>query len=304
MSIGLITSVADGSATITVTHPASGKTADVPVTVSTDPPSLPSPSGLAFLQDDFTSYTNTADFLTHVSTTAGGTGGGTILYNDGSHATDTAIDTTVLYNGHQTLQYQFPGGTDTNPELWPNFTAKSNIWFRAMIRFVPGFTTAGTGEGATGANAYKLLGWALNNDLYDGSGRIEITNTTEYVCYWGASTKSGTTVISTDTSEASPGDITTEWSDGAWYQYIFNYRTDGTNSYCDTYFGRNADTPTLRSSGSAPNLDGLSAPGATGVCCGLNYNRIRADDQIFQLNYGFWEVVDGTAHANPFGLSI
>lgn len=302
---GNIIPVAPGSATITATYGA--LTTTIPVTVAAaPPPSLPNPSGLAFLQDDFTSYTSTANFQTHISTIAGGTGGGSpILYSDGAAAQYAAIDQTITYNGHQTMQYQFPGGTDVNPKLWPNFdTPRSNIWFRAMIRFVPGFTTAGNGPGATGSEAYKLLGWAINTNLYDGSGRIEITNTTQYVCYWGASTKAGATVIDSDTGEASPGNITTEWQDGAWYQYILNYRVSGTTSFTDTYFGRNAVTPTHRSAGSAPNLDGLAAPPASGVQCGLNYNRIRSSSQAFQLNYGFWEVCDGVQYPNPYGVVL
>lgn len=296
--------VAPGTANVTATY--NGLTTIIPVTVNpAPPPTLPNPSGLAFLSDDFTGYANQAAFLARVSTTAGGTGTGSILYNDGANAQFATPDPTVLYNGHQTLQYRFPAGTDARPELWPLFAARSNIWFRAMIRYVPGFTTDGSGPNQDSQQkAYKLLGWVLNNALYDGSGRIEITFTTQYENYWAFGTKAGTPVVGVDDDVTYPAVITTEWQDAAWYQYIFNYRVSGTQSFCDTYMGRNAVTPTFRSHGEATNRDGLAAPGATGVCCGLNYNRVRGTNQELFLNYGFWEVVDGTQFPNPFGLVL
>lgn len=301
---GNIIPVAPGTATITATYGA--LTTTIPVTVSAaPPPSLPQPSGLAFESDDFVAYANTAALQARIATIAGGTGTGSVLYDDGAHGDLAFIDQTITYNGHQTCGYGFPGNNAIQPELWPLFTPRNNIWYRSMIRFVPGFTTAGNGSGASGANAYKLLGWTINTGLYDGSGRIEITNTTQYVCYWGASNKTtGATVINTDTSGKSPGNITTEWTDGAWYSYIFNYYVSGTTSFCNVYLGRNAETPTLRSQGSAPNLDGLAAPPAGGVCCGLNYNRVRSGSQAFQINYGFWEVCDGTLYPNPYGVVL
>jgi hypothetical protein len=304
---GNIIPVSPGTANITVGY--NGLTTVVPITVNPAPaPTLPSPSGLAFVQDDYTSYTSQANFLTHVAPVAGGTGGGSILYNDGANAQWCTPDGTVLYNGHQTMQYYFPASTAARPELWVTFGPRQNVWFRVMIRFVPGFTTWGTGPNQDGplfvSKAYKLIGWSINNNLYDGSGRIEISNFTEYQCYWGASTKTGTTVISTDTSFKHVGQVTTEWDDGLWNQYILNYYAIGGVGYCNTYLGRGSATPVLASQGQAPNLDGLPAPFCTGVQCGMNYNRVRGTDQNLYLNYGFWEAVDGTDHPNPFGLVL
>lgn len=298
--------VAPGTANVTATY--NGLTTVVPVTVAPPPPpSLPQPSGLAFAQDDYTTYATQAQYLANVSSNFGGTGNpATALYTGAENASWCTPDFSVTYNGHQTLQYQFPGGTSARPELEHGFAARPNIWYRAMIRFVPGFTTVGSGPNQDSvSSAYKMLSWALNNTLYDGSGRIEISNGTEIQCYWGCANKNtNAAVISTDTSFKRVGYITTEWQDGSWNQYVFNYWTQGTTSFCNTYVGSGASTPTLRSQGSAPNLDGLSAPGATGVTCGLNYNRVRGANQVLYLNYGFWEAVDGTDHPNPFGLVL
>ena len=58
------------------------------------------------------------------------------------------------------------------------------MWFRAKVRFSHGFTTTGTLTNSS--NAYKLFGWNYA-DSY-GSGRLEITNTTQYQLYYGSLT--------------------------------------------------------------------------------------------------------------------
>lgn len=307
---GNIIPVTPGTANITIGY--NGFTTVVPVTIAAaPPPTLPNPSGLAFLQDDFTSYTSTANFQTHISTIAGGAGGGTILYSDGQNAQLAAMDQTVTYNGHQTMQYQFPGGTDANPKLWPTLpTLKAFIWYRAMIRFAPGFTTNGSGPNQDGVSqAYKLLGWGYDDGTNYGSGRIEITNTTQYQNYWGMNNKatnafSGGNVAAQDDARSVGGNVVSEWSDGEWYQYIYSVDNRTTTGATQFWLGKGSATPALRCTSTGSMVSGGICTQVNAVLCGLNFNRIRGASQSLSLNYGFWEVVDGVAHPNPFGLPL
>lgn len=313
---GAITMVAAGSCTFTVTDSISGKTATSGTfTVSAAADTQPGLSGLQVLGDDYTGYANTSQFLSHVSTIAGGTGPTNSLYTDGRNATLASIDETVLYNGHHTLKYSIPESSAENPELWPTLPSlMSHVWFRARIRFTPGFTTHASGltyndqgQLVPSSDAYKLLGWGYDDGTNYGSGRIEITQTTQYQNYWGMNRKSdnvfsGGNVATHDDARAFCDNVVNEWTDGEWYTYIVEIDNTTPTGVTRFYIGKGIGTPVLRGTATGSMVSGGICTAMNSVLCGLNYNQYRNAGQSFSLNYGCWEVVDGNAHPNPFNL--
>ena len=267
-----------------------------PPPVVTPPP--PSTGTVAYIvSDDFSKYTSTANLLANVSSGAGGTGSAsTALYSDGYNAQYASIDPTVKYNGHQTVKYTQPAGTGKSPALWASFhKSYKHIWYKAVVRFQPGFTTAGTTAGV--ANAYKLLGWGF--DLYDGSGRVEITNTTQYYFYWNALSKSGGAVLGGGT-QTHAGDIVNEWTDGKWYVYVLDL--DFSKSPVVTRLWIGADgTPLVLRAATSNTMQGSNAlPGITGIMLGLNINNTLKNTQA--LWFGEFDVADGGTYQNPFNV--
>jgi hypothetical protein len=258
---------------------------------------------VALISDDFTKYASTASLQAQISTNIGGTGDGrTVMYNDGYNGQLAEIDDSVRYNGHATMKYNFPGGTSAHPELWPRLPRSlSTMWLRVKIRFSPGFTTTGTLTNSS--NAYKLLGWGYS-DSY-GSGRLEITNTTQYQLYYATQTSSSVSVATSTPAQFSvAGNITTEWSDGGWYDYIIEYKnTSATTSVARLWIAKDGSTPVLRATSTSTSLSGYTMPQVGYVMLGLNFNQIRLPNQVQALWYGQWEVVDGDQHPNPFGLA-
>jgi hypothetical protein len=274
-----------------------------PSTGSSSPSSSTGPglSGLALISDDFSGYPNTAALQNRISSNIGGTGDWrTAFYNDGHNAQLASIDPNVQYNGHATLRYDMPGGTASIPELWPSLPRTlSTLWLRAKIRFGRGFTTTGTLTNSS--NAYKLLGWGLSG--VDGSGRLEITNTTQYDLYWGATKENGTTVVPNTDPGGGP-QLRTEWSDSQWYDYIIEYQiTSPTTAVARFWLAVDGQPPVLQMTRTRTAASGFTMPQANAVMLGLNFNQVRAATQSQQLWYGQWEVVDGVEHPNPFGLS-
>ncbi|HXC24640.1 MAG TPA: Ig-like domain-containing protein [Gemmatimonadaceae bacterium] len=273
-----------------------------PVDTSTKPV-LGSGSGLSgkgFVYDDFSGYANTAALLNRITPNIGGTATGVALYSDGANANLAAIDNTVLYNGHPTMKYNQPGGMANSPELWVGLgKTYSHIWFRAKIRFSAGFTTTGTLTNS--ANAYKLLGWGWNN--YYGSGRLEISNTTQYQLYWTALAMSNSATVGGGTTGIA-SNITTEWSDGGWYDYIIEVDySQGPTGVARVWMAKDGQTPVLRTTSSGTMQGGAPLPTLNQIMLGMNFNQTRAAGQTQALWYGQWEVVDGSQYSNPFGVN-
>jgi len=262
------------------------------------PPVSAGLSGVQIIGDDYSQYKTTADLLAKISTNVGGTCTSSCIYGDGRGALYVTIDSTVLYNGHHTVRYSFvPGATNNPPELYAGFPGLDDVWMRAVIRFAPGWTTIG--DNAASSNAYKLLAWNLAG--VDGSGRIEITNTTQYEIYWGASVKNTSTPIETE-EFAVPGNITTEWSDGRWRAYTIHWqKTSDSTVDVECWIRVVGDTAGLRAKTTTKMLAGHLPPQVNAFNLGMNYNQpIMAP---MAINYGQWEVVDGSKHPNPFNLT-
>jgi hypothetical protein len=231
----------------------------------------------------------------------GGTGDlNTVLYNDGPNAGLAVLDTTVKYNGHPTVKYNQLGGTNLGPELWstfPNGKTITNMWLRAVIKFSPGFTTYGIT--ANSSNSYKLLGWAWAGT--NGRGGLGFTNTNQYTFTWGVETYQGQWLGFTEPTGFR--NVTTEWSDSAWYSYVIHYeQTSSTTTRTSFYLGRNTATPQLVYVMNG-TMDSGTVPPLNRVMLGLNFNSVRPANESQALWYGQWEVVDGSQYTNPFNLN-
>jgi hypothetical protein len=252
---------------------------------------------LAIVSDDFSGYANTAALMRNlVSSVTPGTGTrGSTKYTDGYGAQLASIDNTVLYNGHPTLKLSQPAGSNTSASLSAGFPAPlTHIWYRGKIRFSPGYTTTGS---SASSNAYKLLAWGWNSP--DGSGRIEITNTTQYELYETVLSRStGATVGGGNILTA--GNITTEWTDGGWYDYIVEVDHSTANGVIRLWRAADGATPVYQGQAVEKMTDGSLLPALANISVGLNFNQIRTRDQA--VWWGAWEVVDGIAHPNPFNV--
>lgn len=255
------------------------------------------------MYDDFTRYQSTPDLLANVAKGAGGTGDAhAVLYGDGYNAGLAEIDRSVTYNGHPTLKYNQPGGTSASPSLAAYIPGQplSHMWYKATVRFSPGFTTTGTNSNSS--NAYKLLEWGFDTNPLYGSGRVEITNTTQYQLMWGVK-DANTQQASSGTIFGIGGNVSNEWSDGAWYDYVIEYQlTSSTEGRARVWMGRHGDPLTLRTISAASALPGYTLPGTRYIGVGLNFNQTRAANQNQALWFGQWEVVDGSKYTNPFGV--
>jgi hypothetical protein len=320
MTSGVVTGVHSGVVTITAVAGLASAKSNVTVNGTSSPtplpptptpptpvPPTPTPpssgtglSGLGLISDDFTKYSSTAAFLANVTSNIGGTGGLGSLYGDGANANLAQIDPSVQYNGHAALKYNQPGGVSNTPELWVRLPQSLSVmWLRAKIRFSPGFTTTGTLGNS--ANAYKMLGWAW--DTYDGSGRVEIANTSQYQLYWTALAKSTGAVVGGGVYGMG-GSVNTEWTDGGWYDYIVEVDFSKNPGVARLWMAKDGQTPVLRATSSS-NMQGSAAlPKLTNVNWGMNFNQVRAAGQTQALWYGQWEVVDGVAHPDPYKLGV
>jgi hypothetical protein len=92
-----------------------------------------------------------------------------------NHQEKAFLDTQVLYNGHPTLRYDWPGppagkpwgGCSTDPAILASYKAPATreVWIEATHMFRKDFNNAGPG---CGPRAYKfLMMWRPNGDRYD-----------------------------------------------------------------------------------------------------------------------------------------
>jgi hypothetical protein len=309
-NLGLVTGLRNGVDTIIAQVGSLSQTSIITVvggSSGSTSPSQPSSgsgsplSGLALVSDDYSKYGSTQDLLANISSNIGGTGSpSTALYTDGVNPQLAELDKTVTYNGHATVKYNQPGGVANSPELWVGLRQTlSHLWLRAKVRFSPGFTTTGTL--ANSANAYKLLGWGWN--AYDGSGRLEISNTNQYQLYWNVQDKNTGTLIGGGVYGIG-GNITTEWSDGGWYDYIIEVDfSQAITGIARLWMAKDGETPVLRTVSSSTMQGGAALPGLTEVMLGMNFNQVRTAGQTQALWFGEWEVVDGSQYANPYNVS-
>ena len=183
--------------------------------------------------------------------------------------------------------------------------ALDKAWYRWRVRFTPGFTTVGP-DPAGHANSYKMAFWTWES--HNGRGHVEFTNTDQYNLGFGIQDRAtGQYLQYTETplpGSVDFGRVTTEWTDGEWWEYVIYYEKTGPTSANQRYWRRR-----LTSGGQIVNnpwvFTGWSATGATTprvakVELGANKNKNNPTDMY--LTWGPWEVVDGSRFANPFNM--
>lgn len=259
----------------------------------------PGLSGKALMSDDFRNYSSTSAFLQKIQYPDGKVNsGGNFLYGYAINASLLEIDNSVRYNGHPTLKYVQPGGTARTPQLeiyMPNRSTLTHMWLRVKVRFSKGYTTYGV---SPGANAYKVLGWGWAGS--DGRATLEITNTNQYTFNWNVvgskDNRNGPFV------EKSNPHITTEWTDEGWYDYVVQYeQTSSTTIVQRWWLAKDGQRPQLKAEITGRMTSG-TVPGLERVMLGMNFNSERPASNNQAIWYGQWEIVDGKAHPNPFGL--
>ena len=258
-------------------------------------------SGFAIVADSFSEYASTAALMARITANnPGGTGGANAFYGDGINASLASIDTSVRYNGHATLKLSQPGGVANTPWLAVAFPPTAHIWYRAKIRFSPGWTTTGTLPPSQSSNAYKMLSWGWVGSGFDGSGRIEITNTNEYELY--ENVQSGPSLIGGG-NYLQAGNVTTEWTDGGWYDYVVEVDHSTNPGVIRLWRGKDGVAPAYSGQATEKMNNGAPMPPLSGISVGLNFNQVRAPNQNQAIWWGQWEVVDGSKHPNPFNLT-
>lgn len=240
-------------------------------------------------------YKTTAELRARISANVGGTGTGNVIYTDGPNAGLAVVDTVVKYNGHNTIGYLQPAGKNGIPEMWVGIQPLKHVWVRLKIRYSPGWTTRGTLTNSS--NAYKMFGWGFAG--YDGSGRIEITNTTQYQFYFGVIDRSNAVIV--PQIFTFPGNITDEWTKGEWNDYVIDLDHSRADTVVDRlWMAKDGQTPVLKATLKSAVAAGKAMPLVNAINLGMNFNQQRDGLPAQQLNYGQWEVVDGSLYSNPF----
>jgi hypothetical protein len=100
------------------------------------------------------------------------------------------------------------------------------------------------------------------------------------------------------------GTVSTEWSDGEWWEYVIHYKKTGSTSALYQYWRRRLTTGGKVSPGSwtyfGMSMSGSATPRVASVDLGCNKNK--NNPTTMYIYWGPWEVVDGSAYPNPFSM--
>lgn len=183
-------------------------------------------------------------------------------------------------------------------------------WLRFRIRFSPGWTTRGA-SGASRSNAYKVAHMYMPGGGSSGRTKIEIENTANFDFGFGFPGRHYTeTLLPGNTwgrGGASP--MTTETSDGEWYEFILYHEKTGVTTGCVRAWRRR-----LTNAGVIVNnpfvFIGWNYVGATSAdtfppisSIKLGINKNRSNDRTQYLYWGPWELVDGDVVRDPWGVA-
>lgn len=256
---------------------------------------------VAYRADDFSTYANTAALQTAVGTT------GTIYTTDDINSSMIALDSSVLFKGHNTMRYDFPPSSSATPQVKARTGNLQQAWARVVMQYSQGFTTIGDGTGVGGSAAYKLMFFTWSGQ--NGRSGIEFTNTDDYLSYAGVDFGGGIggggfgTPLYRKTPYA-------EWTDGAWYEYVLLHSLENASTGRFRYWLRKVDSDgapltsfTLMQDAQGPTDDGRNWPNTGTLMIGRNYNRPRSSTQNFKIWWGEWEIVDALTYTDPFGVS-
>ena len=120
------------------------------------------PAFVAYAADDFTSYASTTALRTAV-------GNGTTYRADVENASLVTLDSTVTFEGHNTMRYDFPADSAATPQVAPIVSpVLESVWFRVRIKFVSGFTTTGVYNGFTSSTQGTTVSIAAGVATFSG----------------------------------------------------------------------------------------------------------------------------------------
>ena len=297
---GLVTGVAPGTATITATS--EGRSGTTNITVPTPTPPPPPGQYTVYAGDDWHSYTSVADMKAKQQTS----GGGFWWYITGDPYQYVSLQQDPTFG--QVVRTEFPQ-TDLvgyAPKYAHSFSPISKLWFRFRMKYTPGWTSVGPNPPGH-ANSYKVAFWMWEQGMGWGSrGQIELSNTDEYIVGMGVS-RNGTYVRYNETSlpgSTSWGNVTTEWSDGEWWEFVVYYQKTSTTSARQYLWKRR-----LTQGGTIVNnswhfigweYTGAETPRVGEIRIGETKNK--SNPHTMYISWGPWEVVDGDKFANPWGM--
>ena len=270
----------------------------------TGQPGTGQPSGNYVLHagDDWQGYSSVADMKAKQQQS----GGGFWWYITGDPYQYVSLTQDPTFG--QVVRIEFPQTDQVGyaPKYEKSFPVLDKMWFRWRMKYSPGWTSAGPYP-AGHANSYKVAFWMWEQGMGWGSrGQVELSNTTQYIIGIGV-TRNGTQVRyneSTLPNSTSWGNITTEWSDNEWWEFVSYYQKTGTTSARQYLWKRR-----LTQNGTIVNnpwvfagweYTGAETPRVGAVRIGETKNK--SNPQTMYIWWGPFEVVDGSQHANPWNM--
>jgi hypothetical protein len=175
------------------------------------------------------------------------------------------------------------------------------VWYRIYVRYSPGWTPVGPYP-VGAANSYKLLFVLWQG--YSERAEIEFSNSTQYIIGFGFQ---GVTCTDSPVSGSAPwGNVTTEWTDGDWWEYIIYYEKTGATSARARFWKRqytqsgSINPGPYEFTGEQKSSCSNTTPQTRGINIGANKNKTTPADQY--IYWGPWVIVDGVQYPNPFGV--
>jgi len=197
-----------------------------------------------------------------------------------------------------------------HPMMERNFGSnKTNVWAKFKMRWEPGFTTNGSMAQVLGdyyassASSYKH--WAAGFGNANGRVLQAITNGTEYqgeivISSWIPNDRTPTSASAT---QGSGFNVANEHTDGLWYTYYGHFwQNSSTQMTYKIWRGPDVGAPTLIDTIVLTLSGDQFSPYWNRFALGQNYNKYRDPGNTLALNWGPYELVDGTVYADPYGL--
>jgi hypothetical protein len=193
------------------------------------------------------------------------------------------------------------------PKVTASFTPLEKMWYRFRVRWQPGFTTKGVNPPGY-ANSWKMAFWTWEG--YEARGQIEFSNTSEYIIGVGVRDASTGQYLNYNEiplpGSQSWGHVTTEWTDGEWWEYVVYWdKTGATTARQHMWRRRLTNNGVVASNPYAYagwSYSGAPTPRVRAVDLGANKNK--SNDTDMYLFWGPWEVVDGSKYPNPWSMNI
>ena len=201
---------------------------------------------------------------------------------------------------------QNSGSPGSSPQMHQSLSQPlAKMWYRWRMRYEPGWTTVGP-DPAGHANSYKVAFWLWQN--YEARGGVVFTNSTQYLIEFGVRQPGGSYLQYNERpipgSALNFGNVSTEWTDNQWYEFVAYYDKTGPTTAQQHYWRRRLTTNGQVAPGPwiymGLDLSGQPTPLVRGIQLGINKNKNNTHDMY--IYWGPWEVVDGSAYPNPWGM--